>query len=568
MKRFVLPGLVGALSVLLSTFCVRAAGPVELAVNVDGFADWMSSRAYIDATAMFRRWGMAGAGWQENAALKLTDDNYPLADADAVSLLRGYPAGVYKLRYEGAATINFVGFASVVPGTLKREGNVTTADVRVGPHQGEDLLTLQVRGLNPAEPLRNLQLLTPGYADAKKVFTDEFVRRVRPFGTIRFMDWQQTNWQAVKEWSERPRPTTFARTGAKGVPLEEIVLLANATKRNVWVNVPLHASDDYVKQFATFLRDHLHADAVIHVEYSNEVWNFGFQQAKDNLFAAKANAALTKPDDFGRCAQQAADKLGMVARTFKAVFGDSKFDARVRPVVGGFVANTYWAQTQLDWLKEKHPGLVKELAIAPYFGVEGDIKDVDVPGATAEAMFKKLNDWIDGPITKWVGDHAAAAKFYGVTLVAYEGGVHLTATNGINEDLKRQMQHDPRIVQTYRHLLEVWQRGGGGLFTQFGHTGPYTKFGYWGLLESAEQRGSVKWDFFMSMLLPPGDANLDGRVDFADFQVLQNNVGQAGKWWEEGDFNGDRKVDGEDLKVLRANVKGLTPEQRGVVEKK
>src|SRR3954471_11235386 len=86
-----------------------AAPPPDVAVNVDGFADWMSSRAYVDASAMFRRWGRAGAGWEENPRLALTDDNLPLMDADAVTLLRGYPVGVYKLRYEGAASINFVG---------------------------------------------------------------------------------------------------------------------------------------------------------------------------------------------------------------------------------------------------------------------------------------------------------------------------------------------------------------------------------------------------------------------------------------------------------------------------
>jgi hypothetical protein len=120
--------------------------------------------------------------------------------------------------------------------------------------------------------------------------------------------------------------------------------------------------------------------------------------------------------------------------------------------------------------------------------------------------------------------------------------------------------------RTYRHLLDVWQKNGGGLFTQFGHIGPYTKFGYWGLLESAEQRGSVKWDTFMSLLLPPGDANLDGRVDYADFLILKSNFGRSGKSWEEGDFNGDRKVDGQDLDLLRSNLKGLTEEQRKAVQ--
>jgi hypothetical protein len=556
-----------SLCVALLMVGLCAGGQPQIAVNVDGFADWMSSRAYIDASAMFRRWGMAGAGWQENANLKLTADNYPVADADAVSLLRGYPAGVYKMRFEGTAIVNFVGFASIVQGTLKKAVGVTTADVRVLPHQGEALVTLQVRGLDERDPLRNFQLLTPGYADATLVFTNEFIRRVRPFPRIRFMDWQQTNGNTVKEWSERATPGMFSRCGAKGVPLEEIVMLANLTRRNVWVNIPMGASDDYVKQFATFLRDRLHDGAIVHFEYSNEVWNFGFPHAKDNLLAAKANAALTKPDDFGRCAQQAAEKLGHFSRIFKDVFGEEKFNARVRPVVGGFIANTYWAQTQLDWLKDKHPGVVKEVAIAPYFGVEGDIKDVDVPGATADAMFGKLNALIDGQLAKWIIEHAALAKRYGVSLVSYEGGVHLTATNGVNEELKRQMQNDRRMGQTYRHLLEVWQKNGGGLFTQFGHIGPYTKFGYWGLLESAEQRGSVKWDTFMSLLLPAGDANLDGRVDYADFLILKANFGKSGRWWEDGDFNGDGKVDGEDLRLMKGNLQDLSPDQREAVEK-
>ena len=47
-------------------------GAEALAVNVDGVADWMSSRAFIDAAAYFRRWGMSGAGWQENPKLRLT----------------------------------------------------------------------------------------------------------------------------------------------------------------------------------------------------------------------------------------------------------------------------------------------------------------------------------------------------------------------------------------------------------------------------------------------------------------------------------------------------------------
>jgi Dockerin type I domain len=210
---------------------------------------------------------------------------------------------------------------------------------------------------------------------------------------------------------------------------------------------------------------------------------------------------------------------------------------------------------------------VKELAIAPYFGVEGNVPEIDKPGVTADVAFAKLNAFIDGQLTKYIADHATLANRYGVALVSYEGGQHLTATNGVNEELKRQMQYDRRMGQTLRHLINTWQKNGGGLFTQYGHIGPYSKFGYWGLLESMDQPGSVKWDTYMSLLLPPGDANLDGKVDFTDFQILQNHWGQENQWWEQGDFNADGKVDPADLKLLKPGLKDLTPEQKAEVEK-
>jgi hypothetical protein len=544
--------------------------PADYSVEVDGLADWSTSRPYIDAAMLFRRWGMPNAGWQENPGLQLAPDNYPLGDTDAVSHLRAYPDGVYKLRYEGSAIVTFVGIGEVVTGSTRRANNVTTADVQVTHRGPDDLISIQIRNVNPKNPLRNLQLLAPGYTfdDAKKqVFTSEFLRRVRPFGTIRFMGWMQANGTPVKEWADRPTPAIFGRTGPKGVPIEEIEALANGTGRSVWVNVPQAASDDFVRQFAAHLRDHLHKDAIVHVEYANELWNFGFTQAHDNLRAARANKALTKPEDFGKCAQQAAERLGQIARIFKSTFGDEQFEKRIRPVVGGFIANEYWAGTQLAWIKEHHPKLIRELAIAPYFGLEDNIKAADVPGATADQLFDAADAWIIEKVAPWVQNHARLARDNGLTLVAYEGGNHFTFTNNANGPLKLQMQHLPRMARSYQLLLDTWGENGGTLFNQFGHISPYSKFGSWGLLESMNDPGSVKWDFFMSKVLPKGDANLDGRVTFADFEILKANFGQSGKWWEQGDFNADNKVDVEDLKLMKENLRDISAAEAAQVER-
>ena len=66
--------------------------------------------------------------------------------------------------------------------------------------------------------------------------------------------------------------------------------------------------------------------------------------------------------------------------------------------------------------------------------------------------------------------------------------------------------------------------------------------------------GSQKYDALMSMILPAGDANLDGIVDYADFQSLEANYGTTDDYWEQGDFNDDGTVNWQDLNILRQNL--------------
>ncbi len=54
-----------------------------------------------------------------------------------------------------------------------------------------------------------------------------------------------------------------------------------------------------------------------------------------------------------------------------------------------------------------------------------------------------------------------------------------------------------------------------------------------------------------------GDANLDGRVLFADFLALSDNFGESGGW-TQGDFDGDGQVEFTDFLVLSKNF-GLPP---------
>jgi len=50
-----------------------------------------------------------------------------------------------------------------------------------------------------------------------------------------------------------------------------------------------------------------------------------------------------------------------------------------------------------------------------------------------------------------------------------------------------------------------------------------------------------------------GDANLDGKVNGSDFNILSANFNTGGDSWDQGDFNYDGKVNGSDFNILSAN---------------
>ena len=63
-------------------------------------------------------------------------------------------------------------------------------------------------------------------------------------------------------------------------------------------------------------------------------------------------------------------------------------------------------------------------------------------------------------------------------------------------------------------------------------------------------------DYVLSLLVArPGDANLDGSVDAADYILLKRNFGTTGgATWRNADFTGDSKVDRGDLNVLMGSL--------------
>ena len=161
-------------------------------------------------------------------------------------------------------------------------------------------LTLSLTSTDPAHNgnyLRDIHVVREdqvALAQEGLTFNPDFLNKVDDFHTFRFMDWMSTNtiydksgnpvdWTNAAtagqiDWADRPQMTDAQWN--HGVPVEALVEIANRVGSDVWFNMPTNASDDYVRGFAEYVHDNLRPDLKIHVEYSNEVWNWGFPQAQ------------------------------------------------------------------------------------------------------------------------------------------------------------------------------------------------------------------------------------------------------------------------------------------------
>src|SRR4030095_9936214 len=106
--------------------------------------------------------------------------------------------------------------------------------------------------------ITNLKVIRPGYdPNTTQVFQNNYLEHLKQFSVLRFMDWTQTNNSTIVNWSDRTLPTDARQSNTKGVAWEYVVQLANMLHKDVWVNVPAKASNDYVTQLANFLKNNL-----------------------------------------------------------------------------------------------------------------------------------------------------------------------------------------------------------------------------------------------------------------------------------------------------------------------
>jgi hypothetical protein len=473
------------------------------------------------------------------------------------------PVGRHMVLYEGKGTIDY----HLAGKRIAAESRPGRDVVEVSGSKDAGLL-ITIKATDPRDHIRNIRVIPPGgvcsnepeilvdnaaacrepargrYLALEKLLPTQrwhpaFLRDLRGFRALRFMDWSRTNDSKLVAWADRPQPDKAAWTSEDGVPVEAMVDLANATRADPWINLPTRANDEYARQFARTVKAALAPERALYLEYGNEPWNFAFANShwiKDQAVAKWPGPQAKGLDPYALAVNWYAWRAVELCRIVKAEFGAET--SRVKCVANAQAANPWNADQVLScpMVASQLGGPCSRgfdaLAVAPYFGgylADSKVRDMagpwlrDADGGQAHLFDELLAERdgkpqrppLQGKVTagtaqgalsqaaRWMVDAKAVAARHGLPLLAYEGGQHLTPPPGEIDErwlgLLVAANRDPRMGRAYARMLADWQRAGGQLFMFYSHVAMPGRHGMWGLKEKWSAEADPKWQAVLTM---------------------------------------------------------------------
>lgn len=466
----------------------------QFGVNLANVVDWSGEWPFADVFKTSRPWMEKGPG-------PFTYDsagNPMLRPGQSVETLifrdqdGHYPAGQYVATYEGSGEVEINQF-DVEEVVSTQPGRIV---FKVKPANGGILV--KVTSSSPRDPIRNIRILAPGLENSKATFFPLFEERLQPFRVLRFMDWQRTNNSVLVDWSQRPKPGDSRYSTELGVPIEVMIDLANARQIQPWFCIPHQADDQLVRSFAELVKQRLDPKLKVYLEYSNEVWNWGFGQTAYADQRGK-KLKLGAPDHLRYYVKRSCEIFDI----FGEVFGGTE---RLRRVLSGQFANPRDCEFILscDDAYQK----ADALGVGAYFGYElGSPKTAEATAKlSVDDILQRCEREIDGTHRELIRRHVALAKKYKLKLVAYEAGQHLVGHGGAENNIELQKlfvaanQH-PRMAWLYRQQARHWFVEGGDAFVAFNFACQPSKWGSWGLMEYQDQpiQAAPKYRAIMEM---------------------------------------------------------------------
>lgn len=463
---------------------------LKLGINLQGVSDWSVDFIWKDICPYMRIEGSGG----EFKDSQFDENGYPLYLKPGQQINLGFgagtnyvwPTGEYHIFWEGVGNI---GARTTNEILIKDYGN---------GHQvwyighSNDWFGFSISSTEEGNHLRNLRIIMPGFEEdyLSSPLHPAFVEHWKNFEAFRFMDLQGTNNSQITEWSEMKGENFINQHSYDGHPLDRIkdsvsigkmVELCNLMDKDAWFCMPHGATDSYIRNFAEYIRENLDSDLKVYVEYSNEVWNWGFPQTG---YAADRGVALNIGD--GGSLEYYVYRNGQIYKIWEDAFGIES--DRLINVFSWQAVDMYWYKIAFD---EYFPnprfnpsGVMPEFyAIAPYFS------KWDIPGSWrkddifSHVVSAKPSDYNLSYVRNLFKDRKKEADMRGLELGAYEAGQHYVDPVALSMEVNR----DERIYNVYRQYINDWHSITGGLMMLYSSAFAPGDHGSWGLLERWNQ---------------------------------------------------------------------------------
>lgn len=465
------------------------------------------------------------------------------------------PEGRYTVLYEGEGTLVYGNYAQLVsrsPGRDLIDIKFTGAAVRL------ERMDLSITVNNVNNPIKNIRIAMPGgvcegnpfvrvanadgcpagkyqaFANTLAnrnaiVFNPDYLNFMKDFRVVRMMNLMEAsprnpctgsgdayNTCLLQDftWAQRAKLTDATWGGSasannpllqrygRGAPLEVQVALANQLKAHPWFNIPHNATDEYVTEFANYVRTNLNTGLKAHIEYTNEAWNYIFW---GSLYARKKGmdlglgSAFTN-QEYWAGALYYAKRATEIFKLWETAFNDN---SRLVRILGTVQTDIFLTRNMLNYLDTKDH--VDAVATNAYFYACLDRTSTSCSNTTTipktlnevttvDEVFAAIDNANDpNGLPKLQINLAAQATEvarFGKALYAYEGGQHLTV-DGNTDDIRRNVfeaaNRDPRMGERYTTLLNGWKTAGGQQFMLYTQPQSFHKWGLFAMKETLLQ---------------------------------------------------------------------------------
>lgn len=543
----------------------------RIGANVSVPVYYDHSLAFVDMMRQANGFNLPDTPWVDpsttaHGPIALTADGWPTEDFGTI-IASGWSnetrvQGVYTVVFRGHATVIPVASPGVTVGAQITDAasGLTRVPVTFGPTATQLMLAFkQTDG-----SVRDLRVLRPGYAwddPNLPVYADDYRRYMAPFSTLRTMDWTATNSVKSGLWADRVTPELVRggkapNRGADmptGAAWEQVIQMANELDKDVWINVPTKADDDYVTQLATLFKAQLEPSRKLYVEWGNEMWNGSFPQGgwltdvavPAAIAAGNTHLEQSSTNKYVQAQHLFAERTFRIGEILRTVFGDDQMMTRVRPVLAWQSGGHSVTDRMIRYAHEAFPDrpvndYIWAFSGAPYFGLRATRNVDGLPMADLAAdMTTEVGNLYRG----FFYEYSAYLKLkYGLHWVAYEGGPDTFGSASL--PAKTELNRSSTMGDLCRTALTDWDRAGGELFMwYFAGAGSWTtQYGAWSTSETidlANPSHKMRCLTDVSAARPalPVARHISGvPIDAAESVGMYPTVGDAAwvnerKWW-------------------------------------